>query len=67
MNICRGEPVEGMEIVAVKVLDDMMMLLTFPAGEVRVFDATVLEDPAFLPLKQKELFNDVMLDHGIVA
>ncbi|MDD3363260.1 MAG: hypothetical protein PHW34_16490 [Hespellia sp.] len=56
-----------MEIVAVKVLDDMMMLLTFPAGEVRVFDATVLEDPAFLPLKQKELFNDVMLDHGIVA
>lgn len=67
-GICyAGEPVEGIEVVAVKVLDDMMMLLTFSTGETRIFDATVLEGSAFLPLKQKEIFENVILEHGVVT
>lgn len=49
-----SERPENVQIIAVKPLDDMMMLLTFSTGEQRLFDASVLNGPAFAPLTDEK-------------
>ena len=53
-----SERPENVQIIAVKPLDDMMMLLTFSTGEQRLFDASVLNGPAFAPLTDEKIFVD---------
>ena len=51
-----------------KILDDMMMLITFDTGEKRVFDATLLlEYPAFKPLANYEIFQSAKIDYGVLT
>ena len=52
-----GEPVTSVEISSVKVLDDMIMLVSFSTGETRLFDATILQGEVFEPLKREEIFK----------
>lgn len=62
-----GEPVTNIEISSVKVLDDMIMLISFFTGETRLFDATILQGEVFEPLKKKEIFKNPIIDHGVVT
>ena len=62
-----GEPKKPIKITNIKVLHDMMMLLTFSNGETRLFDATVLNGIAFEPLKDEKIFADAVLEHGVVT
>ena len=36
-------------------------------GEQRVFDATILDGEVFKPLRDKEIFNNVQIDCGVVT
>ena len=52
------EEQEFIEVVDVKVLDDMILILKFNTGEQRVFDATILDGEVFKPLRDiKEEVN----------
>lgn len=62
-----GVPDSPMKIVNAKLLDDMIMLLTFSNEEQRLFDASCLSGPAFEPLKDNSVFNDIRLEHGVVT
>lgn len=62
-----GEPVTNIEITSVKVLDNMIMLLSFSTGETRLFDATVLQGEVFEPLKREDVFKNPIIDHGVVT
>lgn len=63
-----GEPIKELEIKEVKKIDDMMLLLTFSTGEKRLYDATkLLTMPAFQPLKDKQVFDSMRLEYGVVV
>ena len=58
---------DNIQIIDVKPLEDMMMILTFSTGEQRLFDATVLSDPAFKPLSDEKIFKNCKIVHGVVT
>ena len=58
---------ENIQIIAVKPLDNMMMLLTFSTGEQRLFDASVLNRSAFAPLTDEKIFKDCKIVDGVVT
>ena len=62
-----GEPEKPIKIEQVKTLPDMMMLIRFNNGELRLFDATVLEGSVFEPLRNEDVFTAPVIDHGIVT
>jgi hypothetical protein len=51
----------------VKILPDYIMLITFSTGETRLFDATNLEGKVFEPLKDKSVFQNAEIEHGVVT
>ena len=65
--VCAGEPTEVLKIEQIKVLPDMIMILTFSTGEQRLFDATVLSGTVFEPLKKVEVFSNARIEHGVVT
>ena len=62
-----GEPEQPIKVDHVKVLPDMMMLIRFNNGELRLFDATLLEGPVFEPLHNEQVFSNPNIDHGVVT
>ena len=62
-----GEPEKPMKIERVKVLPDMMLLIQFNNGELRLFDATSLEGPAFEALRDEQVFSSPVIDHGVIT
>ena len=44
-----------------------IMLLTFSTGEQRLFDASVLNGPAFAPLTDEKIFKDCKIVDGVVT
>lgn len=62
-----GEPQDIIKVSSVKVLDDMIMLVSFSTGETRLFDATILQGEVFEPLKTKSIFNNPVIDHGVIT
>lgn len=62
-----GEPNKSLSVLKVKALPDYMLLITFSTGETRLFDATILTGEVFKPLKNESVFNNVIVDHGIVT
>ena len=62
-----GEPNLPIKVENVKTLPDMMMIVTFNNGETRLFDATILQGPAFEPLKDDEVFKKAIVEHGVVT
>jgi hypothetical protein len=53
-----GEPKQPLKVEQVKALSDMMLLLLFNNGEQRLFDATVLDGPAFEPLYDEKMMSE---------
>ena len=62
-----GEPKEPIKVRQVKVLPDKMLLIRFNNGETRLFDATMLEGPAYEPLQDENVFSKPEIDHGVVT
>ena len=62
-----GEPKEPIIVRQVKVLPDKMLLIRFNNGETRLFDATMLEGPAYEPLRDENVFSEPVIDHGVVT
>lgn len=58
---------ESLKITDAKVTDRLMMLLTFSTGEKRVFDATVLNGPAFRPLANDAVFKNFRIVHSVLT
>lgn len=63
-----GEFSDEIEVENAAPLDDMMLLLTFNTGEKRLYDAAqLLKYQAFLPLKDKSIFDAVKIEYGVVV
>lgn len=63
-----GEPVSGVKVIDVKVVNDLSMLATFSTGETRLFDAAYLTKlPAFEPLANRSVFDAFKIDRGVVT
>ena len=58
---------EPIKIKSVKILPDRMMIITFVSGESRLFDASTLTGPAFEPLANPDVFNNPVIDHGVLT
>jgi len=55
------EPI--LEVVSVRALDNYVLWLRFNNGKTKEFDfKPLLDKPAFVPLKDKAVFNDVYVD-----
>lgn len=63
-----GKKTDDIKVKEVKVLDDMMMILTFTTGEQRLFDGSeLLSFPAFAPLKDEKIFKKAKVEYGVVT
>ena len=62
-----GEPEQPVRVDQVKVLPDRMLLIRFNNGELRLFDATLLEGPVFEPLRDEQVFSAPVIDHGVIT
>ena len=62
-----GEPEQSIKVEQVKILPDMMLLIQFNNGELRLFDATVLAGPVFEPLHDEQVFSAAVIDHGVIT
>lgn len=62
-----GRPKGILKVTAVRALANQMLLLTFNECEQRLFDASQLTGPVFLPLTDEQVFRNVQLDHGVVT
>ena len=52
----------------VRPLNDYKLLLRFSTGEEREVDISeLLNEPAFKPLQDKDVFKDVYIDYGTVV
>lgn len=62
-----GTPQGNIKVSNVKILDDMIMLLSFTTGEMRLFDATILNGEAFKRLREESVFKNPVIEHGVVT
>ena len=63
-----GEPDETIKVKSARVINELCLLLTFSTGEQRIYDAkSLLQYPAFQPLSNKDLFNQVTVECGTVT
>ena len=63
-----GEPTQPLKISGVRPLENYRLWVRFNNGEAKVFDFTPeLDSPAFLPLKDKAVFNSVYIDYGVTV
>ena len=44
-----------------------MLLCTFSTGEKKLFDVMSLSGPAFEPLKDEAIFNNLTVEHGFIS
>ena len=65
--VCGGEPIDSIRITEAKPLEDRIILVTFNSGEERVFDSSVLDGEVFEPLKDKAIFDGVVVEHGVLT
>lgn len=58
---------ESVSVKDAKVLDDMIMIITFSNGERRLFDATELKGEVFLPLRNNDIFKEFKIEFGTIT
>ena len=67
-RVYASNPIDGLKVLSARVVDDLCLLVTFSTGETRLFDASeLLELKAFAPLKDRSLFNDFSIEHGVLT
>ena len=63
-----GEQTQPLKISGVRPLDDYVLWLRFTNGEARTFDCKeLLKYEVYQPLLEKEMFNGVYIDYGVVV
>lgn len=63
-----GEPKQPIKISGVRPMDNYQLWIRFNNGEAKIFDfSKELDAPAFLPLKNKDVFNSVYIDYGVTV
>ena len=61
-----GEEAPMLKVSGVRPLENHKLWVRFNNGEARIFDfAPLLEQPAFAPLKEKNVFFGVYIDYGV--
>jgi hypothetical protein len=65
--VCAEQPSEPVKVSSVEFQNETVLLLRFQNGESRLFDATVLQGPAFAPLQDPAVFKTAAVDHGVVT
>lgn len=58
---------EPIKILEVTPLNNMIMLLKFNTGEIKIFDAKLLKGIVYEELEQEEIFNAPVIDRGVVT
>jgi hypothetical protein len=59
------DPTPILKVKAVRPLDNYKLFVRFSTGEEKEVDITpLLDEPAFVPLKDKSVFNSVYVDYG---
>jgi hypothetical protein len=59
-------PAPLLKVISVRPLDNYRIHFEFSTGEIREVDfAPLLDTPCFQPLREKALFDQVYLDHGV--
>lgn len=62
------ERTDDIEVKEIKVLDDLIMIVTFSTGEQRLFDAScLLTFPAFEELLDERVFKTAKVEYGVVV
>ena len=63
-----GEQTKPITVCGVRALPDHVLWVRFSTGEIKLFDFKPLLDfPAFLPLKDTEIWNGVYIDYGVTV
>ncbi len=63
-----GEAKKPVKVFGVRPCDDYVLWLRFSTGEAKVFDfKPLLDDVAFQPLLDKDVFNSVYIDYGVTV
>lgn len=60
-----GEQSAPIKVCGIRPLENYKLWVRFNTGEEKVFDfSDMLDSPAFVPLKDKAVFNSVYIDYG---
>ncbi len=63
-----GEGTPIVKVCGIRPLKDYKLWIRFNTGEAKIFDfKTLLNAPAFLPLKDEQVFRDVYIDYGVAV
>ena len=63
-----GEQKQPLKVSGVRPLENYKLWLRFSNGEIKIFDfAKELDSPAFLPLKDKAVFDSVYIDYVVTV
>lgn len=63
-----GEPQQLIKVSGVRPLDGHKLWVRFMNGEAKIFDfSSLLDSPAFSPLNDQSIFNDVYIDYGVTV
>ncbi|MCH5209990.1 MAG: DUF2442 domain-containing protein [Oscillospiraceae bacterium] len=63
-----GEKRPEIKVSGVRPLDNYKLWLRFNTGEVKVFDfKPLLNEDAFAPLSDKDIFDGVYIDYGVTV
>ena len=67
-DVCyAGTPSKEIRVAEAQPLVGGMMLVLFSSGEKRLFDATILDGPAFEPLQSEDVFATARVEHGFIS
>ena len=67
-DICYADEMrEEIRVKAAKPLPGRMLLVTFSTGEKRLYDTTTLHGPAFSPLNDEAVFENIDIFHGVIT
>lgn len=63
-----GEPEPMIKIKSVRPLNEYKLWVRFSTDETKIFDfKPLLDDPVFIPLKDKNVFDHVYVDYGVTV
>ena len=63
-----GQPKQPVKVSGVRPLDGYRLWVRFSTGETKIFDcSSLLDTPAFAPLRDVEAFRGVYIDYGVTV